>query len=128
MKRILVIALISFFCRSAFSQTIPAIKASEAKAYIGKLVYLKDKIQSGIVVTDSIIVLKVGGILDKNACSVIISSKGSGHSLDARFIITAQKAEAEFKGIVVPAGLGYVINIDGADKGRNIIFHGPFPK
>lgn len=76
MKQILLIALISFFCRTAFSQTVPTIKASEAKSYVGKLVYLKDKIQSGKVVTDSIIVLKVGGVLDKDACSVIISSKG----------------------------------------------------
>jgi len=124
MKQILLIAIISFFCRTAFSQTVPTIKASEAKSYVGKLVYLKDKIQSGKVVTDSIIVLKVGGVLDKDACSVIISSKGSGHSLDKRLIATLRVAESGFKGVVIPAQSNYIIFIDKQD---NIKFNGPLP-
>lgn len=49
-------------------------------------------------------------------------------SLDRRFITTLQHARAEFKGIIIPAISGFVIIIDGADKGRNIILNGPFPE
>jgi hypothetical protein len=112
MKRILLIALISLFCLPAFSQSIPIIRASEAHSYVGKLVFLKDSIRSGIIVTDSTAVLKVGGKLDKDAVSVVISSKGSGHSLDKRLINTLQHAEADFKGIIVPVVSGFIIIVD----------------
>ena len=120
MKQILLIALISLFCRPVFSQTIPTIKAIEASTYVGKLVYLRDTIRSGIIVTDSMAVLKVGGKLDKDVISVIISSKGSKHSLDKRLITTLQHAEAGFKGVVIPTASGFTIIIDnGGNIGIN---------
>jgi len=128
MKRILLITSISFFCIQAFSQTIPTIKASEAKSYVGKEVYLQDKIQSGKVVTDSLVVLKVGGLLDKDACFVVISSKGTEFNLDSRIITTSQIAHAEFRGIITPIGACYAIIIDGKNRARDIILKGPSPE
>jgi hypothetical protein len=61
----------AFFCLPAFSQTVPTIKASEVHVYVGKLVFLRDSIRSGIILTDSIAVLNVGGKLDKETVSVI---------------------------------------------------------
>ncbi|MDN5284222.1 MAG: hypothetical protein JWR38_496 [Mucilaginibacter sp.] len=112
MKQILLIALITFFYLPVFSQSIPIIKASEAQSYVGKLVFLKDTIRSGIIVNDSIAVLRVGGKLDKDAISIVISSKGSRHSLDSRLITTLQRAEADFKGVIIPVASGFIIIVD----------------
>jgi len=129
MKRFLLIALIFSLCHPVFAQNIPTIKASEAGSYVGKLVFLKDSIRSGIIVTDSVAVLKVGGKLDKDAVSVIyLKKQHTVDNLDRRFITTLQHARAEFRGIVIPATSGFIIIIDGADKGRNIILNGPFPE
>jgi len=125
MKRFLLIALIFTLCHPVFAQNIPTIKAKDAASYVGKLVYLEDTIRSGKIVTDSMAVIKVGGKLDRDAVSVVISSRGSGHSLDERVIGTLRAAHASFKGVIIPVQSTFIIFIDKQD---NIKFNGPFPE
>ncbi|MFA6245618.1 MAG: hypothetical protein WC615_01675 [Mucilaginibacter sp.] len=123
MKQILLIAFISILSLPVFAQNIPTIKAKDAGTYVGKMVHLKDTIRSGIIVSDSIAVIKVGGVLDKDACSVIyLKKRHTVDGLDERFIGTIKRAEASFIGVVIPAASGFIIIIDGEDTKGHIIY------